>query len=88
MQDASRKNRPKRAFWDLREYLSSEIFEYGGKVDGSPGAGSLSVATLFQEPSDTTNGELEPRLDRLRHRLLPLAAFSSCGSPPRLRGLH
>lgn len=45
------------------DYLSGEIFEDGGEVDRSAGAGSLGVAALLQEPGDTADGELEAGLD-------------------------
>lgn len=77
-----------REFSRIWDYLSRKIFENCSEVDRSTGARSLSIAALLQKPSDPTNGELEPRLDRLRHRLLPISSSSSSSSPCGLRGLH
>jgi hypothetical protein len=58
-------------------YLGGEVLEDGGEVDGGAGADALGVASLLEVPTDAADGELEPRLDGARHRLLPLAALPS-----------
>jgi hypothetical protein len=58
-------------------YLGGEVLEDGGEVDGGAGADALGVASLLEVATDAADGELQPRLDGARHRLLPLAALPS-----------
>ncbi|CAM0876344.1 unnamed protein product [Alopecurus aequalis] len=60
------------------QQLGGEVLEDGGEVDGGAGADALGVSALLEVAADTADGELEPGLDRPRHRLLPGAA----GLPP------
>jgi len=51
-------------------YLSGEVLEDGGEVDGGAGADALGVLAGLEEPGDSTDGELEPSLRAPRRRLL------------------
>jgi hypothetical protein len=51
----------------ISQYLSSEVFEDSGEVDGGTCTDTLSVFPCFQEPSDAANRELESSLVRPRH---------------------
>jgi len=51
-------------------YLSGEVLEDGGEVDGGAGADALGVLAGLEEPGDPADGELEPGLGAPRRRLL------------------
>lgn len=61
------------------EHLSREVFEDGGRVDGSRGSDALRmVDRLFEEAVDTTDWELKPGLGRPRlGRLFGCGGFSA-----------
>ena len=66
-------------------YLSGEVLEDGGEVDGSAGADALRVPALLKVAPDAADGELEPGLNGPRHRLLPRPA---AGLAPARSLLH
>jgi hypothetical protein len=53
-----------------RAYLSGEVLEDGGEVDGCAGADTLSVLAGLEEPGDPADGKLQPGLRAPRRRLL------------------
>lgn len=59
-------------------YLSGEVFEDGGKVDGGTAADALGVLACFEETSDAANGELEAGLAAAG------GGFLRCGGAQRL----
>jgi hypothetical protein len=71
---------------EIGGYLSGEVLEDGGEVDGCAGADTLRVLACLEVTRDTANGELEPGLGRPRHRLgcgLRLAAAAASGGTHR-----
>ena len=72
------------------KYLGGEVFEDGGEIDGSAGSDALRVAALLEIPPDSSNGELEARLDGPGDRLLlGPAALPAAGALLHLcSGLH
>uniref|UniRef100_A0A8R7V5K4 Uncharacterized protein n=1 Tax=Triticum urartu TaxID=4572 RepID=A0A8R7V5K4_TRIUA len=53
------------------QQLRGEVLEDGGEVDGGARADALRVPAVLEVAADAADGELEPGLDRPRHRLLP-----------------
>jgi len=61
-------------------YLSGEVFENGGEINGSTGTNTFGVFTGFKESSDSSNGKLKTSFRRSRDGLcsfwLSSATFS------------